>query len=321
MTKKSLRTLFDEMYHGKFNFDDFLYSPMGGNYEFVSQGEKERRRILKPKPKLKVYHTFLNLLVFEHLPLNERVVFSYRKGFSAFNAVESHKHSKYFFQTDINSFFDSIDSELIRATITNGSSACPVADLEDHIDRILELVCVDNALPIGLPASSPLSNAVLYDFDNNLEKLCIQKELIYTRYADDIIISGLNNSALSNLEDTTQGLLNEFASKKLCLNIKKTKYYHIGNKIKILGLMILPNGKVTPDTKKKRELEVLIHFYLSNKEKFFTLIEGEEEDGLDKICGQLNYVNSIDPDYTNKLRKKFGATTIDTLLHRGFSQS
>lgn len=321
MTKQPLRSLFDAMYHGKSNFDDFLSSPMEGNYEeFLSHPGKEIRCILKPKQKLKVYHTFLNLFVFEHLPLNKEVVFSYRKGFSAFNAVESHKHSKYFFQTDIRSFFNSIDSKLVRATIVNGMSSCPVSDLDVYIDRIIDLVCVDNKLPVGFPASAPLSNAILYEFDNNLNKLCVEHELHYTRYADDIIISGINNSAMLNMVDDIQALLDKFASTNLRLNLRKTKYFKVGNKVKILGMMILPNGKITPDTKKKKELEVLLHFYISDKTKFTAMVEGDEQDGQDKICGHLNYINSIDPDYINKLRRKFGATTIDTFLHRSFSQ-
>lgn len=320
MTKQTLRSLFDAMYHGKYSFDDFLSIPMRENYELVTQSGNERRRILKPTQRLKIYHTFLNLFVFEHLPLNKDVVFSYRKGFSALDAVRKHRDSRYFFQTDISSFFDSIDGKLLRATLSNGISACPVADINDFIDRILELVCIDDALPVGFPASAPLSNAVLYQFDNNLDKLCNDKSLHYTRYADDIIISGLDNSALNNMPSEIQGLLNIFASTKLHLNLKKTKHYQVGNKIKILGMMILPNGRITPDTKKKKELEVLLHFFQSDREKFSVLVEGEEEDGLDKICGQLNYVNSIDPDYINKLRRKFGATTIDTLLHRSFTR-
>jgi RNA-directed DNA polymerase len=320
MTKQSLRSLFDAMYHGKFDFDDFRFCSMKGAYDSVCQGSIEGRRIFKPIQKLKVYHSFLNLFVFEHLPLNERVVFSYRKGFSAFNAVEKHRYSKYFFQTDISSFFDSIDSTLVRTTLLNGISTIPVADLEIYIDRILELVCVDDALPIGFPASAPLSNAVLYEFDKSLEKYCIDRDLCYTRYADDIIVSGKSKDVLANIDNETQCFLDKTTSKRLRLNLKKTKFYQVGNKVKILGMMILPNGKITPDTKKKKELEVLLHFYLSNKVKFANLLVGEEQDELDKIGGNLNYVNSIDPDYTNKLRRKFGATTIDTLLHRGSSK-
>jgi RNA-directed DNA polymerase len=96
-------------------------------------------------------------------------------------------------------------------------------------------------------------------------------------------------------------------------------------------MMILPNGRVSPDTKKRQDLEVLLHFYLRNKAAFIEMIakmkirsgknpEVSEEDCLDVLSGNLNYVDSIDPDYTDKLRRKFGAATIDMLIHRGLSK-
>ena len=86
--------------------------------------------------------------------------------------------------------------------------------------------------------------------------------------------------------------------------------------MKILGMMILPNGKVTIDSKLKRELEVLLHFYVSDRNKFINFVKDDELAGLGRITGYLNYANSIDREYLEKLRKKFGSTAIDTLLHR-----
>jgi RNA-directed DNA polymerase len=303
---------------------------MRQNYELLHPGSIGKRKILKPKESLKVYHKFLNLFLFESLPINERVVFSYRKGFGAVHAVEKHRHGKYFFQTDINSFFNSIDSELATRVILAGAEFSPISDISEHIERIIELVFVDGLLPVGFPASAPLSNAVLFDFDNEMERLCESLELLYTRYADDIIISGNKQDSLNGIDTCVQEKLHKFASHRFCINRGKTRFFQIGNKVKILGMMILPNGKVSPDTKKRKELEVLIHFYVTDKEKLGQMIakkwaksgktfEPSEDDNLNVLSGNLNYVDSIDPDYTNKLRRKFGAATIDMLMYRGFS--
>lgn len=330
MTKQPLQKLFDAMYHGKHSFHDFLVSPMSQNYQLLSPGSIGKRKILKPNENLKIYHKFLNLFLIESLPINENVVFSYRKGFSAVNAVEKHKHGRYFFQTDISSFFDSIDSYLAKTVILAGAESSPISDINQHIDRIIELIFIDGSLPVGLPASAPLSNAILFQFDNEMERVCNNLELTYSRYADDIIISGQKQENLSEIDNCVQEKLHKFASQNFHINRGKTKFFQIGSKVKILGMMILPNGKISPDTKKKNELEVLIHFYINNKEKFNKMIadkraksgknmESSEEDSLNLLSGNLNYVDSIDPDYTNKLRRKFGAATIDMLIHKGFS--
>lgn len=317
MNKRPLRDIFEAMYHGKHRFEDFVSSPIEHQYEALASTKGSGRRILKPGATLKVYHTFLNLFVFEKLPINDRVVFSYRKGFSARQAVEAHREGRYFYQTDIQSFFDSISKDSVRSTIVSGLDSSQISDLDNYIERILELVCVDGSLPVGFPASAPLSNAVLRNFDNTFEDHCNSRDLIYTRYADDIIVSSRTKEPLLGLTDVIQGQLDQFSNGAFCINARKTKYYQVGGKIKILGMMILPNGRITPDSRRKRELELWLHFYQNDKTKFYKAVQGEDEQGrLDKVGGLLNYMNSIDPDYIDKLRRKFGVVAIDLILHR-----
>lgn len=317
MIQKPLSDLFNSMNHGKYDFADFIQGRIDENYKVSSLNTSGNpRKIFCPNKKLKVYHTFLNLFLFEYLPINKEVVYSYRKGFSVYHAVSKHSSSKYFFQTDISSFFASINRELIKKTILAGKSACPVVDVENSIERILDLVCIEDALPVGLPSSAPISNAVLYAFDNDLEKYCKEFDLIYTRYSDDIVISSQSKKSIENIGQEIQDRLISCASDKLHLNPKKSKHFQIGGKVKILGIMILPNGKITIDSKLKSEMEVLLYFYINNKEKFLDCADHDEQKATGRITGFLNYANSIDQEYLNKLRKKFGATIIDTLLHR-----
>ncbi|MBP4048776.1 hypothetical protein J9978_04605 [Chromobacterium violaceum] len=335
MNKEPLQKLFDAMYHGKIRFEDFLYSPMEQNYEQGLPNHNGRRRILKPRENLKTFHKFLNLFLFELLPINERVVYSYRKGFSAVNAVEKHRDGKFFFQTDISAFFESIDVSLAKRVILSGAEFTPISDVDSYIDRIIDLVFVNDSLPVGFPVSAPLSNAVLFDFDNVMESYCLNKGLVYTRYSDDIVISGNEREWYNGVDDFVQRSLHESASDRFYINRKKTRFFQVGNRLSILGVMILPNGKVSPDTRKRREIEVLLHFYLTDKDKFKKMIaekrvksgkiskidDGVSDDEcLDVLSGNLNYIDSIDPDYTNKLRRKFGVATIDMLKHRGFSK-
>jgi len=311
MEKKTLHELFDEMYHGKHDFDEFMHADIDLYYQATG-----KKNFYIPNKKLKAFHTFLNLFVFEFLPINDRIVFSYRKGFSAYDAVEPHSKSKYFFQTDISSFFASITRELVDKTLRAGLDDCPVADLSEWIERILDLVCVDGVLPVGFPSSAPISNAVLFAFDNELEKYCEFNNSICTRYSDDIIVSSDEKSNLSEVNSAIEEFLNHILPEQFRLNRGKSRYFQVGGRIKILGMMILPNGKITLDSVLKRNLEVLLYAHVTDKSEFHRLSEGDEEKGLGRVTGYLNYANSIDQDYIDKLRKRFGATIVDTLLHR-----
>jgi len=321
MTKKPLSALFDAVHHGKFDFNDFMNGCIEDNYDVIAAGPAaHRRKIFRPNKKFKAYHTFLKAFVIEYLPINGDIVFSYRKGFSAYDAVAKHRRSKYFFQADIASFFGNIERSLVKKTILAAKDECPVLDIEDSIERLLDLMCIDDSLPIGFPASAPISNAILFDFDNAFSQFCKTRELIFTRYSDDIVVSSETKDHMSGLEQEITRLLQRYVSEKLHLNSSKTRYFQVGGRIKILGMMILPNGKITIDSKLKEDMEVLLFHHLNDKKSFIEIAKGDEETGLDKLTGYLNYANSIDSNYLSKLRKKFGATTIDILMHRSLAK-
>jgi RNA-directed DNA polymerase len=140
--------------------------------------------------------------------------------------------------------------------------------------------------------------------------------LIYTRYSDDIIISAEDKDGLMDIKVVVQSLLTQHGAEGLKLNEKKSKNFRVGGKIVILGLMILPNGKVTIDSKVKRDIEVLLYRHSQGRAAFLAAIEKDEDRVKAKITGYLNYINSIDQEYLNKLRRDFGVTVIDTFLHR-----
>ena len=84
-------------------------------------------------------------------------------------------------------------------------------------------------------------------------------------------------------------------------------------------MVLLPNGTVSVDSSIKSEVEVLIHFYLRDRNKFADRVDGDPRKAEARLSGLLNYVNTIDQSYHEKLRKKFGVAVVDYFLHRSFS--
>jgi len=320
MNKKPLEVLFNAMHHGKYKYEDFLNDRVSENYsvKFVGRSSKPRE-VLVPNKRLKAYLTFLNLFVFEYLPVCKEVVFSYRKGAAVVQAVEVHRKSKYFLQIDIKDFFSSIDRSLVEGALFNGWQSTPVLDLVPHGPRILDLVCVDDRIPLGFPTSSPISNAVLFNFDCRILDYCKSLGISYSRYSDDLIFSSDSPNLEACLTNATALLASE-TSERLVINPAKTKFFQTGGRIKILGMMILPNEKVTIDSKIKSDLEVMLHFYTTDRAKFVDRVDGDEKKGAEKTAGYLSYANSVDPDYVNRLRRKFGASIVDMFLHRTYPQ-
>jgi RNA-directed DNA polymerase len=319
IAKKPLKTLFEAMFHGKRAFADFMREVSEDDLErsYIRQGSK-RREVVSPSERLRAYHNFLRLFLIDFLPVQEDAVFSYRKGISSRAAVEQHALSRHFFVTDIESFFPSLTRDLVRKTITDAIAEIPISDLPEHLEHLLNLLCVDGVLPIGFSTSPGLSNAALYRFDVAFHAQCQQLGAIYTRYADDIVVSSGELATVQSAEEALQELLARMFAGELRLHRGKSKYLHVGGKIKLLGMVLLPNGMISVDTSVKDEVETMLHLYLRDRERFNKMRTAGPAKTEARLAGLLNYVNTVDQAYLDKLRRKYGAAVVDIFLHRSF---
>jgi len=330
MKPLTLEKAFNIAFFEKDSFENFIKFKPSSEIKFSLRNE---RLIAEPSSKLKDYHKFINEFIFSYLKVNKDVVFSYRKGASTYEAVKLHANSRVFFNTDIKSFFPSINREYARWVLNENISAIPITDFSSFIEKILDFIIVDDALPVGFPTSPSFSNACLYNFDVELQEYCLNKGYVYSRYSDDIIISS-EKDLEENIYSTVCGLLSDVAGINFSLNSKKTKLIKKGNKIKLLGMVILPTGIVTVDIKIKKKVEHLIYFYLNDKDRFLDAVRNEHgnrnknlnnsealDRGVSMVSGLLNHVNTVDKSYLDKLRKKYGNTIVDLFFHKNLNLS
>ncbi len=308
----SLQKAFDSTFHHQLDFNDLIQLDISQEYK---KFQIQQKTIFAPSKKLKRYLRFLNSFIFDYAKVNTNVVHSYRRGVSAYTAVLKHANSKYFFQTDIENFFYSITTQDIEKVLETNLNYVPIDDIGAFKSQLLNLVAVDNALPVGFSTSPSISNTCLYAFDNELERICLKQGIIYTRYSDDIILSSKNNN-LNDIQDSVSGILALFFNDRFQLNQNKTKRISKGKKIKLLGMVILPSGRVSVDMKIKNQIEILLHFFISDKEKFANYLQTKFHGDVSKISGLLNYINTIDQLYLNKLRKKYGNYVVDIFFHK-----
>ena len=196
----------------------------------------------------------------------------------------------------------------------------PVSDLADHIDHVVDLLTIEGKLPIGYSTSPVLSNACLLRFDGRLAAISGKRQWVYTRYADDIIVSAGSRQAIEDARDVIEGCLEAELGAGFRLNAGKSKLTTIGRKVTLLGLVILPTGAVTIDRDVRNRIESWLHFYVKDRSRLAKIFEEERgegmEDGLQRLSGLVSYAYAADPPYMEKLRAKFGTTVIDSFLHR-----
>lgn len=324
--KRSLREIFVSTFHNKMSFEDFYSLNVSEEYKVINT---RKRKIYSATSKLKLLHKFINSTVLERAQFNKEVVFSYRKGASTRDSVELHAGNNYFFQTDISNFYGSIHLSDVRFSLENRLLDIPVADIDEHIERIIELVVVDDHIPAGFSTSPLLSNICLFDFDNALKDYCDKGGLVYTRYSDDLIISGKFEDFTFDVESIVFELLKSKVNSEIELNSSKTKVHKKGHDFKLLGFNILPNGIVTIPSTDKREVETLLYLYLTDKSKFDDYFSKKistktsessgkpvRDSGIASLSGKLIGFNSMDKSYVSKLRRKYGNTLIDMFIRK-----
>lgn len=318
--KRPMADLFRAVYHDKRSFHDLIEMDVLLNCkreQYTKAGQV--RTILAPNDILAGCLEFVRLFVVDYLPINEDVVYSYRKGISAFDAVARHREGKHFLVCDISHFFPSLNQGRVRLTLAQGYDRTPIADFGTWLNRIVDLVCPESSLPVGFSTSPGISNAALKPFDDAMSLACEGRRLTVTRYSDDIIVSGESKEDLDGIEQLVAATLQDVFPGEFTLNRAKSKRMHRGTKVKLLGMVLLPDGSVSVDAAIKAEIEVLLHFHSRNRSRFLERVGNDLLKGERRLSGLINYANTVDKGYLDKLRRKFGAASVDYFLHRSFS--
>ena len=147
-------------------------------------------------------------------------------------------------------------------------------------NAITEVVTYKGFLPQGAPSSPQISNAILFDFDNKISEACYLIQCVYTRYSDDITISGSNRNDVVTMVKLTHQLLNESG---FYVNAKKTRISSNNSRQIVTGLLV--NDVIRPTRKyRKRVRSAFDHAIKDNDFSKETIY---------KLSGYLNYLKSF----------------------------
>lgn len=147
------------------------------------KGNGEFRILHKPIRKMVCLQKKIRRQLLEPIPLDP-CVHGYRKGHSYITNAQAHQGNLYLAKLDIKGFFPSIHyTRVQRLFIRLGCSS-------DVAEMLTKLTTYEYCLPQGAPTSPDISNLILAEVDEILARVCKRKVLVYTRYSDDIAISG-----------------------------------------------------------------------------------------------------------------------------------
>lgn len=262
-----------------------------------------QRLIYQPSRKLKTIQYWLIANLFCKMSIH-RSAQAYRPGVSILDNAKQHRANRYFLKIDLYNFFPSIQWADLDVVLDNQCSNSDVSEAyKQDLEDIIRAVCFlkDGTLPVGFPTSPVISNLVMYSFDCVIEALFNDNskygKVVYTRYADDIILS-TNKKGVSHL------LLNEISkavattvSPRIKINEKKTRTgSSSGGSAFVTGLRVCSGGHITIQRKQKDYIRLLLSLYKKRE-----LVH----DDYDKLRGHLAYVSHVAPRFYSKLQEKY----------------
>ena len=206
--------------------------------------------------------------------------------------------SKWFYKFDIKDFFPSCTEEVLMDTLSNVYPFCKL-DTATLIKLIYVATHPLKYLPQGSPLSPLLSNMVLTSFDFIMYYSVRTFNGVYTRYADDILISTPTKHELNFIQHIVNKHLKETSS-KFRLNTDKARCGAREGSNWNLGLMLNKDNKITIGHKKKLELKAKLNNFIFDftNHKYWSIIDTQV------LQGQINYFKTIEPEYATFVIKR-----------------
>lgn len=239
------------------------------------------REINAPRTFLKVIQRWIADFVLNGLPVHNQC-FAYRTGLSIKDNAAQHVGKKYVLSIDIEDFFGNIRKEQIEDLLLQQQYASDFAKI------VAEICTLDGVTPQGAPSSPVLSNAILYDVDHAIGTLCSEEGLSYSRYADDICISGDNRDLVigAKLACIEAIQLAGFKVKE-----SKTRLSNRGRRQIVTGVVV--NEKAQPPRKYRREVRALLARAKKSPDSYFQSYK--------EIAGKVYYLKSFNAINETKL--------------------
>ena len=248
----------------------------------IKTGHKSRV-IFSPSAALKRVQSRINRCLLQTIPLSP-AVHSYTRGKSAVTCAERHVCRDCVLKIDIKDFFPSIHyREVYRLFQSLGCSP--------DVARVLtRLTTCKGHLAQGFSTSPSLSNLFLRETDRRIQRCCDIHKLTYSRYGDDIVISGGRH-----VEKVKQTILRILRQRGLAANEQKTKLMSSRKRQEMLGLIV--NRKVNIPRDVRRQLRAELDRYRKQG-----IPCGVPEAKLKKtLLGKISYIGRINPTHGARL--------------------
>lgn len=279
------------------------------------------RDINEPNARLKAAQNELKVLFEEEFGLlSHTSAYAYIKGRCTVDAVKKHQRNEsyWFLKTDFKDFFGSTTPEFVLSMFIKiwPFNGIWHAYGTDSIKSALSICFLNGGLPQGSPISPLITNIMMVPIDhalfNSLRSFhCdgYDYSMVYTRYADDMMISCRRDFPYQRVVELINQVLTRFNA-PFRLHPDKTKYT---GRSWMLGVRITQENKVSVGSKNRRRLEAMICNFIAD---YKSGVRWTQED-LQHVLGLISYYKMVEPENIGKmvssLDGKFGVNSVHLL--------
>lgn len=242
------------------------------------------RRLTVPDEALKrVQRAILHNLL-AYMPVSPYAT-AYRCGGGAVRNAARHVGRPRVLRLDIRHFFDSVRYSSVK------DAAFPPEIFSEPLRVLLTMLCYyRESLPQGAPTSPAIANLLLRDFDLRLGRLCRRRDIVYTRYCDDLTFSGEDLTGIRELAESELRGLGFF------LNGSKTRLRCAGCRQVVTGLVV--NDKVSVPRERRQAIRQAAYYC-----RRFGIAEHLRRTGCtltpeayrERLLGQVGFILQADP--------------------------
>lgn len=272
-------------------------------------GRHKTRPIDEPCPELKnALYELKAILEHQCGAMYHTSAYAYVTGRCTVDSIKRHQEnvSHWFLKTDFSNFFGNTTPDFVFNML---SMIFPFSEMwksdagKEALQTAMSLCFLNGGLPQGSPISPMLTNLVMIPIDHRLANTLRKYEktrFVYTRYADDILISSKVDFAYQEIVAYISSVLTEFKA-PFQINAEKTRYGSGNGHNFNLGVILNENNEITIGWKKKQAFRAMLSDFI--KDRLNDMPGDLREQQI--VNGLLSYYSSIEPEYWKLVVERF----------------
>jgi len=264
--------------------------------------------------------------------------FAYQRSRSAPMCAVQHIGAKWLLKTDLHDFFPTIDERAVYRVFL-GLGYVPLVSLElsrictrsmpngpvIHPDKGFKRYTAIpsysgtsrmGVLPQGAPTSGALANLAAVRLDERVARIARTRSLIYTRYVDDIVLSGSGRFIRGQVVDTLREVESAAHASGFLLHRRKTQIVPSGARKIVLGVLIGDTGiRIRP------EMRSHIQAHIRGVDRFGLDVHARHW-GFASVAGIVNHVwgllwfaNDVEPEWSHERQRAWS----EILIRQGWT--